>query len=121
VNLLFVDDDPAMRLVMEHALAGCGFSLRTAAGAADAERACVAQRPDVLLLDVQLGAEDGIALGERLLGSAPPPAPRLLFLTGRVTPELRARMHRLNPVAVLEKPFDPVTFGTRLRTLLAGR
>jgi DNA-binding NarL/FixJ family response regulator len=73
IRVLVVDDHPLMREGLE-ALIGAEPDMRVCGAAADAAgalRALDAVRPDVVVLDLTLGADDGIALVGALLARAP--------------------------------------------------
>jgi len=63
-TILAVDDEPALLLAYETALTLEGYRVRTAATPAHALEAFAAERPDLILLDIQLGTEamDGLDL-----------------------------------------------------------
>lgn len=96
---LVVDDDPALRMLCRVNLQIEGFAVREASTVAEADAAVVAERPDVVLLDVHLNAEQTTGLLERLRGDGIP----VVLVTGSVDiDEYRDRAD-----AVLAKPFDP--------------
>lgn len=115
MNVLVVDDDEEIRMIVDFVLTAEGHEVREAAHGAAARARCAEQVPDVLLVDVMLGEEDGIALGAEL---AEQYAVRLVYLTAAVRPEQHERMAAAGPAGILTKPFDPTTLADRLRTLL---
>jgi CheY-like chemotaxis protein len=96
---LIVDDDAALRLLCRVNLELDGFEVREAASVVDAELAVESERPDVVLLDVHLGAEDALGLLDRLRSDGIPVA----LVTGSADPDL----FRDRADAVVTKPFDP--------------
>jgi chemotaxis response regulator CheB len=73
-RLLIVDDSAAFRAIAARLIRDQGHQVAGEAGtAAEAVRLTVALRPDGVLLDVHLGAEDGYAVGRRLAALARPP------------------------------------------------
>lgn len=69
---LVVEDDPFTRTLVAHLLEGAGFTVRACASSAEAIDAFAEIDPDVLVVDVQLGAPPtGTQLAEALRQRAP--------------------------------------------------
>ena len=64
-SILFVDDDPANRLAFSTVLRARGFTTREAATGGDALR-LAAERPDLIILDVNLPDIDGFEVCRRI-------------------------------------------------------
>jgi DNA-binding NtrC family response regulator len=96
---LVVDDDAALRLLLRVNLELDGFTVREAATVAEARVAVAADRPDVVLLDVHLGAEQTQELLDELRAAGIPVA----LVTGSVDVEL----YRGRADAIVAKPFEP--------------
>ena len=62
LDVLVVDDEPALREVLALRLADWGHDARTVATATDAERAIAARLPDLVLCDVVLPGSSGLGL-----------------------------------------------------------
>jgi two-component system nitrate/nitrite response regulator NarL len=70
VRLMLVDDSPQFLDLAARLLAAQGMTIAARASCGDeALRLAVACRPDVALVDVELGEEDGIVLAGRLASS----------------------------------------------------
>lgn len=81
-RVLVVDDDPAFRRFLSHVLAGRGFAVYEAADGVEGLRVALAQRPFLILTDVNMPLMDGVELCRRvrahsLIGHTP-----LVFLSG---------------------------------------
>jgi DNA-binding NarL/FixJ family response regulator len=75
VRLLIVADAAGFRRLARAALTAAGFTVvGEAADAAGARAAAAASAPELVLVDVHLGADDGRALGAELLAGRPAPA-----------------------------------------------
>jgi len=106
-----VDDEPAIRLLCRVNLELGGYEVREA-GTLDAARAELAERVDVVLLDMHIGNERGEALLDELADAGIPVA----IVTGST--ELDAVAHtRAN--AVLGKPFTIDELETTVSRLAA--
>jgi DNA-binding NarL/FixJ family response regulator len=80
VRLLIVDDDAAFRRLARVALTAAGFEVvGEAADAALARTLACATDPDVVLVDVHLGRDDGPALAAAL--RADPGAPAVVLVS----------------------------------------
>lgn len=110
LRVLLVDDDPEIRLIVTHLLRGAGYAVDEAEDGRSAAAALGAARPDIVLMDVMLGTEDGVDTAAALFRSMPAPLPRLIFLTGAVRAEQFERMNSAGPAGIIHKPFDPDSF-----------
>ena len=82
LHCVLVDDNPdfvaAARSLLEHE----GLTVLGAAGnGAEALRLVAELRPDVLLIDIDLGAESGLELARRLARSARPVPPPVILIS----------------------------------------
>jgi DNA-binding NtrC family response regulator len=66
LNILVVDDEPALREVLSLRIADWGHDVRTAADAAEAEREIDRARPDLVLCDLVLPSISGMDLLKRI-------------------------------------------------------
>lgn len=101
VDVLVVDDQPAVREGLARLIASAPLALRyvgSAATGAEALSAAVRLHPEVVVLDVDLAGEDGLALIPHLAVSA-----SVIVLTSHGDPATRARAARLGAHALIEK------------------
>jgi DNA-binding NarL/FixJ family response regulator len=119
IRVLVVDDHPVLRAGLEAVLrAEPGFSCVGAA--ADGEtmwRLLRRTRPDVVVLDHRLGAEDGVQLCRALRTEPVPPA--ILLYTADPTPELRAEALHAGASGIVDKAVDVEVLFDAIR--VAGR
>jgi two-component system response regulator HydG len=66
LEVLVVDDEPALREVLSLRIADWGHDVRTAASALEAERELEVRRPDIVLCDVLLPGSSGLAVLHRI-------------------------------------------------------
>lgn len=113
---MVVDDDPALRALLEKYLARYEFDVLAVADAAEAERRLARYRPDVLILDIMLPGEDGLSLCRRLRarGELTP----VMMLTARDAPIDRIIGLEIGADEYLGKPFEPRELVARLEALL---
>ena len=119
MNVLIVDDDAEMRFMARFLLEQRGDTVYEAADGAAAEAQLRAHAIELVLMDVMLGAEDGIEVAQRVI-PAGPGAPLLIYLTGATQGEQLERMYDTEMAGVILKPFDPETFVPTVERLLTG-
>ena len=79
-HVVVVEDEALLRDLIAKSLESAGFHVATAANAADAKRACFATDPDVVVVDIELGAgPDGFEYAEALDRETPDVG--IVFLT----------------------------------------
>lgn len=116
MNVLILDDEPDIRFLTALALTRYGgMSAREAASAEEAIVLAHETTPDVILLDVFMPREDGPTVLARLRDDTATAACAIIFMTANPTASDIARLIGLGALAVLEKPFDPITLGDRIR------
>jgi DNA-binding NtrC family response regulator len=99
--VLLVDDESAMRLLCRVNLELAGHTVHEAATLAEGRELLELLEPDVLLLDLHVGVEDGLELLDEIEALDLPTRVVLLSGTTDVGPALSARVD-----AVLGKPFE---------------
>lgn len=114
-HLLIVDDDARLRTLLGKYLTDQGFRVSMAGDAAEAERQIDAIAFDLLVLDVMMPGEDGIAFTRRLKTGDMPP---ILLLTARGGPDDRIAGLEAGADDYLPKPFEPRELVLRIRTIL---
>ncbi len=100
-DVLVVDDEHSLRLLCRVNLELDGHRVREAGSLAEARRELERATPDVILLDVHVGADDGLELLDEIAAQELQTRVVLLSGTSEVGPALRARVD-----SVLGKPFD---------------
>ena len=115
-KVLVVEDDPGLRLALEHGLAAEGFTVEAVS---DAGRACGSDAPDVVLLDWGLAEGDGGPTACRQLCDAHPRA-RVVMLTGRSDPADERAALDAGADAFLVKGIALEDLAARLRGVLGA-
>jgi DNA-binding NarL/FixJ family response regulator len=103
LRVAVVDDHATLSELMARALTHePGLTCVGTAASAEAALALVqAERPDAVLMDVQLGADDGMELTARLVGLQP--GLRVVILTARTDPDLVHRAAAAGACSLLPK------------------
>ena len=120
MKLLIVDDDADLRAVLGFALRDAGFVVVEAGDGATARARAEAERPDLVVLDLNLPDADGVDLLPDLRArpdreAAPRP---VLVLSVRSAEEDVVRALDRGADDYLTKPFSPRTLLARVRALL---
>ena len=79
-SLLIVEDDDVLRSRLAAAFVARGFSVRKAASVAEAEQLATDDPPELVVLDLRVGHDNGLTLIPVLLGIDP--ETRIVILTG---------------------------------------
>ncbi len=115
-ELLIVDDDSAIRRMLERTLVAEGYRVRAVGDGGAALAAVERSLPDLLVLDVAMPGLDGLAVAERLRskGLSLPS----LFLTARDAVSDRVAGFEAGGDDYLVKPFAVAELLVRVRALL---
>ncbi|HET7650958.1 MAG TPA: nitrogen regulation protein NR(I) [Gammaproteobacteria bacterium] len=103
-DVWIVDDDPSLRLVMSEALSDAGYRVRSLVSAEDMREALAGSRPDVLVTDIRLPGEDGLAL-LRTLRTDHPSLP-VIVVTAHSDLGSTVAAYEGGAFEYLPKPFD---------------
>ncbi|MDA8343219.1 MAG: response regulator transcription factor [Actinomycetota bacterium] len=119
MNILVVDDDPAVSSSLSRALRLEGYAVAVVADGPPALQVVAADRPDAVVLDLQLPTLDGIEVCRRLRAAGDDTP--ILMLTARDA--IGDRVEGLDAGAddYLVKPFALAELLARLRALLRRR
>lgn len=118
-HLLVVDDDDRIRNLLRQFLDRAGFRVTTAPGAAAARHLLEVLQFDLVVLDVMMPGEDGLALTAwmrqrgGLLATTP-----VLILTARGMASDRIEGLRVGADDYLAKPFEPEELRLRIAAIL---
>ena len=116
-KVLIVDDEVTNVALMSRMMGGLGYTTATAADGHAALEAVVREKPDVVLLDVNMPLLDGFEVCRRLKGN---PATRLIpvvLITGLAAVEDRVRGIDAGCDDFLSKPFAAAELQARVRSL----
>ena len=115
-RVLVVDDNPLNVVLAAHVLQSDGFDVDSAEDVAVAIDRIARQRPDVVLMDIQMPDIDGLAALHRLRGSA---LGQDLVIVAFTAYAMKGDEHRLLAAGFdgyIAKPIDVATFGRTVRT-----
>jgi DNA-binding response OmpR family regulator len=114
-KILVVDDEPIVREVVVRYLERDGFDTLQVADGDAARTAMLAERPDLIVLDVMLPGTDGLELCRWIRGRSDIP---VILLTARGEESDRIVGLELGADDYVTKPFSPRELAARVRTVL---
>ncbi len=115
LQILVVDDEPAVGRSIKRALADCAVTVSTSGGDAVAQYEAV--RPDLVLCDVMMPGLSGPALYEQLRARHPEIERQIVFMTGGAFTKPTREFVETTSATVLKKPISI----TALRELVGAR
>src|ERR1041385_4457518 len=114
-HILVVDDDPTIRELVSDYLGKNELRVTAVADGRSMQGVLTEQVVDLVVLDLKLRGEDGMALARRLRDDSEIP---ILMLTGRAEEADRVMGLELGADDYLTKPFSPRELLARIRALL---
>jgi DNA-binding response OmpR family regulator len=114
-HILVVDDDVAIRELIKEYLAENNFQVSVAETGADMDKVLSAEIVDLVILDLKLPDEDGLAIARRLRESLDLP---IIILTGRKEEVDRVMGLELGADDYVTKPFSNRELLARVRAVL---
>ncbi|MHB1358743.1 MAG: osmolarity response regulator transcription factor OmpR [Rhodocyclaceae bacterium] len=123
-KILVVDDDLRLRSQLERYLTDQGFAVKTAPDAAGMDRALERELYDLIVLDLMLPGEDGLAICRRLRGGGNRHTGNdiaILMLTAKGDDIDRIVGLEIGADDYLPKPFNPRELVARIHAVLRRR
>lgn len=117
-KVIYVEDEADIREIAFVALELVGgYEVQIYSSGSEALAKAVAFQPELIILDVMMPDMDGpttLAKLRELPELATTPA---IFMTAKVQPNEVAALRDLGALAVIAKPFDPMTLATQLHEI----
>lgn len=117
-TLVIADDSMFQRFQTAKAAREAGFSVIEAKDGRECLEKCLKERPDVLLLDLNMPVLSGLEVMESLAGAGV--TPRILVVTADIQETTRGRCLELGAAGFLNKPVEAGELTSRLAALAAG-
>jgi CheY-like chemotaxis protein len=105
-RILVVEDDASSRELLRDWLEGEDYEVVAADSLAAARAALAASAPDAVLLDVQLGGEDGLELVRGMRREPPLREVPVIAVTASVIPTHREKIFEAGCNALVSKPVN---------------
>ena len=117
-RILLVEDEPAVRELLRHALTRRGYQVETGCTGDEGMALCESlEPPDLLITDLILPGATGAAIAERLRQRAP--GVKVLLMSGYAEHPLLDAAHAAGEPCLV-KPFELSTFSDTVQQLLAA-
>jgi|SRR5581483_431476 two-component system alkaline phosphatase synthesis response regulator PhoP len=117
-RILVVDDDRQIVRLVKTYLEEANYSVLAAYDGEDALRVIRRERPDLIVLDIQLPGQDGWEITRRMRSDETLKAIPILMLTARVEDSDKILGLELGADDYLTKPFNPREVVARVRAIL---
>lgn len=114
-RIIVVDDDPELRSLLQRFLGEHGFHVRAVDGGAALDQALRREPADVIVLDLMMPGEDGLAICRRLRASEDQTP--IIMLTARGDPVDRVLGLEMGADDYLAKPFLPRELVARIAAI----
>jgi two-component system phosphate regulon response regulator OmpR len=115
-KVLMVDDDLRMRELLQRYLGEQGFSVKTVSDSTEMDTALAHEHVDILVLDLMLPGEDGLAICRRLRGAGN--TLPIIMLTARGDEVDRIIGLEMGADDYLPKPFNPRELLARINAIM---
>jgi two-component system, cell cycle response regulator DivK len=104
--ILVVEDNPANQLLVEAMLQDRGYDVRFASSASEALASIGIERPDLILMDIQLPGQDGLSLTRQLKADPTNVSIRIVAVTAHAMVGDRQLSLDAGCIGHITKPFD---------------
>jgi two-component system, cell cycle response regulator DivK len=119
-TILLVEDNEVNRYLAQFLLEHAGYVVTIAVNGREAIDQARAQRPELILMDIQMPVMDGYEAIALLKADADLHDVPIVALTAYAMPHDRERALRAGCVGHIEKPIDASTFARQVSLFMAG-
>lgn len=123
-KVLVVDDDPEILHVTKECLSAAGYSVLTAIDSSAARQIARDERPDVIILDVDMPVTNGLEICKSIKADGMLKNIPVVLIDEKATPEKVVSGFEMGAHDYLEKPFDEreltARVGAAIRTKQSG-
>jgi CheY-like chemotaxis protein len=116
--ILVVEDNLANQMLAEAVLQGHGHRVNLAASAPQALASIEDERPDLILMDIQLPGQDGLSLTRQLKADPAYASIPVVAVTAHAMPNDRQLSLDAGCIGHITKPFSGAAFGDQIRGFL---
>jgi adenylate cyclase len=117
-RILIVDDEPMNLDILQTRLAVHGYEILTATNGEEALAVAIAQRPDLILLDIMMPKIDGIDVCRRLKADASLPFMPIILVTAKADSKDVVAGLEAGAEEYLTKPIDQAALVARVKSML---
>jgi CheY-like chemotaxis protein len=116
--ILAVEDNEANRMLIQAVLEGLGYLVLLAGSATEALTSIALQRPDLILMDISLPGQDGLALTRQLKADPDRAAIPVVAMTAHAMANDRQLCLDAGCIGYIAKPFNTRTLGAEIQHFL---
>ncbi len=120
-QILLIDDEPRVARALEFAVKGSEIAVTSISDPALLESSLLQARPDAVLLDIGIGAHDGLALCQRIKQDPRFAGIPVLLLSGQTGADTKAAGFAAGADDFIAKPFAPTELIARVQAQIARR
>ena len=117
-RILIVDDDSLSNAILEEYLANLGYGVLCASGGTEGMRLMSEEKPDLVLLDINMPGKDGFQTLEEIKEQPELAGTPVMFLSSYDRPNLKVRGLELGADDYITKPFDKAELVARIKAAL---
>ena len=119
-RILIIEDQEDNRTIMRDLLTGAGFELIEAADGEEAVKLAQSERPDLILMDIQLPVIDGYEATRRIKAIVELKSIPIIAVTSYALSGDEAKARAAGCDAYVAKPFSPRLLLAKVREFLPG-
>lgn len=119
--ILLAEDDKASLNLIQEALLAQGFTVRAVNNGQAALTTALAERPDLLLLDIMMPGLSGLEVTREVKDHYKPDAPPVILITALGSWQDIEQGKLAGADEYIIKPFAPDALTSKIRTILARR
>jgi signal transduction histidine kinase len=121
IKVLYVEDDPSCMLLVHRLLESEGFQVVTTSDGLSATEFAVYERPELILMDINIGGLDGYEVTTKLRSMTELDSVPIVAVTAATLDGDRERALAAGCNGYISKPIDVDTFPDQVREFLKGR
>ena len=119
-TILIVDDNQTNQLLASAALQARGYRVHCASGGAELDAFMREERPSLILMDIQMPGEDGLAITRRLKTDPASSHIPIIALTAHAMPGNEDAARAAGCDGFITKPFSPQLLAETVSAMLGG-
>lgn len=120
-RILLAEDNASNRYLASFLLINAGFIVFTAPNGHEALRLALAEKPDLVLMDIQMPEMDGYEAASRMRADPQLAHIPIVAVTSFAMTSDRAKALEMGFVGYIEKPIQPLTFVAEISRFLPGK
>jgi CheY-like chemotaxis protein len=120
-KILLAEDNASNRYLATFLLEKAGFTIVHAHNGAEALRLAMSERPDLILMDLQMPEMDGYESASRIHAEAGLTEVPIVAVTSYAMTRDREKALQMGFAGYIEKPIQPMTFVQEVSRILSGK